>query len=335
MIRLEIGKNEEDQRLDRFLRKYFRKAGLGRIYQMIRKDVRVNGKRAGIETMLSEGDCLEIFISDEEAESYRETKKTVRALRQFAIAYEDEHMLVVSKPFGLLTHGDANEKKNTLANQVLAYLTEKGDYHPRTEKTFVPSPVNRLDRNTTGLVIFGKDAETLKRLNRMIRERDAVEKYYMTIVAGNLKEPKTLRDAMVKDGVANKVSILSQDDEEGKWMESRIRPIRHSVKGAQSQNPVKGPKAIKPQEYTLVEVRLITGRSHQIRAQLAAAGFPIIGDTKYGDRKNNQQMKEKFGLTTQLLHAYKLVLDGIMVEAPLPEEFQRITGVLIDGKQQR
>jgi 23S rRNA pseudouridine955/2504/2580 synthase len=322
MIRLEIGKNEEAQRLDRFLRKYFRKAGLGRIYQMIRKDVRVNGKRAGIETMLSEGDCLEIYISDEEADDYRETKKTVRALRQFAIAYEDEHMLVASKPFGLLTHGDANEKKNTLANQVLAYLTEKGDYHPRTEKTFVPSPVNRLDRNTTGLVIFGKDAETLKRLNQMIRERDAVEKYYMTIVAGNLKEPRTLRDAMVKDGAANKVSILSQADEEGKWMESRIRPMRHS-------------KTAKPQEYTLVEVRLITGRSHQIRAQLAAAGFPIIGDTKYGDRKNNQQMKEKFGLTTQLLHAYKLVLDGIVVEAPLPEEFQRIIGVLIDGKQQR
>ena len=172
MIRLEIGKNEEEQRLDRFLRKYFRKASLGRIYKMIRKDIRINGKRVPIETFLTEGDQVDIFITNEEAESYRETKKTVRALRQFAIAYEDQKMLVVSKPYGLLTHGDANEKKNTLANQVLGYLTEKGDYLPRIEKTFVPSPVNRLDRNTTGLVIFGKDSETLKRLNQMIRDRD-------------------------------------------------------------------------------------------------------------------------------------------------------------------
>jgi 23S rRNA pseudouridine955/2504/2580 synthase len=328
MIRLEIGKNEEEQRLDRFLRKYFRKASLGRIYKMIRKDIRINGKRVPIETFLAEGDQVDIFISDEEADSYRETKKTVRALRQFAIAYEDQKMLVVSKPYGLLTHGDANEKKNTLANQVLGYLTEKGDYLPRIEKTFVPSPVNRLDRNTTGLVIFGKDSETLKRLNQMIRDRDAVEKYYMTIVSGNLRVPMVLRDTMVKDGKTNMVTIQEEPDEDGKWMESRVRPIRHSAPAQKSD----GEKRESPLEYTLVEVQLITGRSHQIRAQLAAAGYPIIGDTKYGDSKSNRLMKAKFGLTTQLLHAYKLVIEGKMVEAPIPDEFQRITGVLIDGK---
>jgi 23S rRNA pseudouridine955/2504/2580 synthase len=331
MIRLEIGKNEEEQRLDRFLRKYFRKASLGRIYKMIRKDIRVNGKRVAIETFLTEGDLVEIFMSDEEAESYRETKKTVRALRQFAIAYEDSQMLVVSKPYGLLTHGDANEKKNTLANQVLGYLTEKGDYLPRIEKTFVPSPVNRLDRNTTGLVIFGKDAETLKRLNQKIRERDLIEKFYMTIVCGNLKESMILRDTMVKDGKTNTVTIQEEPDSEGKWMESRVKPIRHSPHPAKSP----GDKLDKTPAYTLVEVQLITGRSHQIRAQLAAAGFPIIGDTKYGNAQSNRLMKAKFGLTTQLLHAYKLVIDGNVVEAPIPEEFQRITGVLIDGKESR
>lgn len=331
MIRLEIGKNEEEQRLDRFLRKYFRKASLGRIYKMIRKDVRVNGKRVAIETFLTEGDLVDIFMSDEEAESYRETKKTVRALRQFSIAYEDEQMLVVSKPYGLLTHGDVNEKKNTLANQVLGYLTEKGDYHPRIEKTFVPSPVNRLDRNTTGLVIFGKDAETLKRLNQMIRERDSVEKYYMTIVSGDLKESLILRDTMVKDGKTNMVTIQEEPDEDGKWMESRVKPLRHSKPAPKNlgEKPINGPA------YTLVEVQLITGRSHQIRAQLAAAGFPIIGDTKYGNPQSNRLMKSKFGLTTQLLHAYKLVIDGNVVKAPIPDEFQRITGVLIDGNESR
>jgi 23S rRNA pseudouridine955/2504/2580 synthase len=331
MIRLEIGKNEEEQRLDRFLRKYFRKASLGRIYKMIRKDIRVNGKRVAIETFLVEGDQVDIFMSDEEAESYRETKKTVRALRQFAIAYENRQMLVVSKPYGLLTHGDANEKKNTLANQVLGYLTEKGDYLPRIEKTFVPSPVNRLDRNTTGLVIFGKDAETLKRLNQMIRDRDSIEKYYMTIVSGNLKESMVLRDTMVKDGKTNTVTIQDQPDGDGKWMESRVKPIRHSPHVSKAP----GEKPDKALEYTLVEVQLITGRSHQIRAQLAAAGFPIIGDTKYGNPQSNRLMKSKFGLTTQLLHAYKLVIDGNVVEAPIPDEFQRITGVLIDGNESR
>ena len=329
MIRLEIEKNEEEQRLDRFLRKYFRKASLGRIYKMIRKDVRINGKRVAIETFLSAGDQVDIFISDEEAQSYRETKKTVRALRQFAIAYEDDHILVVSKPYGLLTHGDINEKKNTLANQVLGYLTEKGDYHPRIEKTFVPSPVNRLDRNTTGLVIFGKDAETLKRLNQKIRERDSVEKYYITIVSGNLKDSLVLRNTMVKDGKTNTVTIQTEPDGEGKWMESRIKPISHSAPATGGETG----KQAKGGAYTLVEVQLITGRSHQIRAQLAAAGFPIIGDTKYGNPQSNRLMKAKFGLTTQLLHAYKLIIDGTVVEAPIPETFSNIVGVLIHGNE--
>ncbi len=327
MIRLEISKNEEGQRLDRFLRKYFKKASLGHIYKMIRKDVRVNGKRAAIETFLAEGDQVDIYLSEEEAESFRETRKTVRALRQFTIAYEDSRMLVVSKPFGLLTHGNKSEKKNTLANQVLGYLTEKGDYHPRSEKTFVPSPVNRLDRNTTGLVIFGKDAETLKRLNRIIRERDLVEKYYLTIVVGDLSKPIVLKDAMVKDEKTNTVSIQTDPDDGGKWMESRVKPIRSSNQSAKNT----GNRQKQEQVYTLVEVRLITGRSHQIRAQLASAGFPIIGDTKYGNAQNNRLMKAKFGLSTQLLHAYKLVIDGIVVEAPVPDSFSKIVGVLIDG----
>lgn len=331
MIRLEIGKNEEGQRLDRFLRKYFRKASLSRIYKMIRKDVRVNGKRAAIDSFLANGDQVDVFISDEEAESMRETKNTVRALRQFTVAYEDEHLLVVSKPYGLLTHGDINEKKNTLANQVLGYLTEKGDYHPRSEKTFVPSPVNRLDRNTTGLVIFGKDAETLKWLNQMIRDRNLVEKYYMTIVVGDLKQPMNLQDTMTKNEKTNITTIQTEPDDDGKWMESRVRPIRRSAPAANGSGNV--PK--EPQPYTLVEVQLITGRSHQIRAQLAAAGFPVIGDTKYGNPRNNRLMKAKFGLTTQLLHAYKLVINGIVVEAPVPEAFSRIIGVLIDGNETR
>jgi len=162
-----------------------------------------------------------------------------------------------------------------------------------------------------------------------------VEKYYLTIVSGNLKEPLVLRDTMVKDGKTNTVTIQAEPDDDGKWMESRVKPLRHSKD--QIMDPAKGTdkKTPKPLAYTLVEVELITGRSHQIRAQLAAAGYPIIGDTKYGNPQSNRLMKAKFGLTTQLLHAYKLVIEGKVVEAPIPDEFQRITGVLIDGNESR
>ena len=183
MIKLIIGENEKDQRLDRFLKKYLKNASLSYIYRLIRKDVKINGKRGSIETMLSNRDEITLYISEEEMEKLTENKRVVKSKRQFEIAYEDENILVAKKPFGLLTHGDFSEKKNHLANQVISYLTQKGDYVPRLERTFVPSPVNRLDRNTTGLVLFGKNNKALQTLNKMIRERGYVNKYYLTIVS--------------------------------------------------------------------------------------------------------------------------------------------------------
>ena len=162
MIKLIITENQGGQRLDRFLKKYFDKAPLSYIYKMIRKDVKVNGKRASAEAMLSAGDELTLYISQEDAQALQKPPRQVRAKKQFVIAYEDENILAAEKPFGLLTHGDRTEKKNHLANQVLDYLVEKGEYNPRMDRTFSPAPVNRLDRNTTGLVLFGKNAEALK-----------------------------------------------------------------------------------------------------------------------------------------------------------------------------
>ena len=177
MIKFTVGENQGNQRLDRFLKKYFAKSSLSHVYKLIRKDVKVNGRRKSPETLLEPGDEITIYNSAEEAEAMQRKAKEVRAKKQFSVVYEDENILAVEKPFGLLTHGDGKEKKNHLANQVLDYLIAKGDYVPAEEKTFVPSPANRLDRNTTGLVLFGKTSAALRELNGMLRERGAIDNY--------------------------------------------------------------------------------------------------------------------------------------------------------------
>lgn len=322
MIKLVITENEDNQRLDRFLKKYLKSATLNHIYKLIRKDVKVNGKRASIESILNLGDEISLYISDEDLEAYQERKSLAKTKKQFNIAYEDNNLIIVEKPYGLLTHGDQTEKKNHLANQVAGYLAERGEYNPSRERTFVPSPVNRLDRNTTGLVIFGKNNKTLQSLNQMIREKGYVRKYYLTIVSGQLKKELKLLDKMEKDGEKNTVTVTSMEALEGKIMETIARPLK-TTKG-----------------YTLVEVEIVTGRTHQIRAHLASAGFPIIGDTKYGDRSINQKMSNQFGLNSQFLHAYQLhfenaiepieYLKGKKIISQLPPNLQRIKATLFE-----
>lgn len=322
MIKFTITENEENQRLDRFLKKYFKSAPLSYIYKLIRKDVKINGKRAAIETILVLGDEVAIYISEDESDSYKEKKVLHPSKRQFRVAYEDINVIIVEKPFGLLIHGDRLEKKNTLANQVAGYLAEKGEYFPGREKTFVPSPVNRLDRNTTGLVIFGKNNKALQSLNKMIRDRGYVRKYYLTIVYGELKKELKLKDKMDKDEKSNTIKVMDLESQGGKVMETIARPLK-TAKG-----------------FTLVEVELITGRTHQIRAHLAKAGYPVIGDAKYGDRGRNKKIEQQFHLTTQFLHAYKLCFDdginpveymkGMEVKADLPPNLEAIRASLFD-----
>ena len=382
MIKIEIGKNDKGQRLDRFLKKYFDAAPLSMIYRLIRKDVKVNGKRGREATILEEGDVLTVYITEEQAAQLHRGRSSLdgaqygdgrgdkrkKAARQFKVAYEDDEMLIVSKPFGLLTHGDRTEKKNTLANQVTGYLQEKGDYDPAAEQTFRPSPVNRLDRNTTGLVIFGKTAEATRRLAAMFREKgtvqndgsvqraagggacDRIGKFYLTIVSGRLEDEMVIDGALEKDEATNTVNVYLQDSGRIEHAEASgriehaeasgrgksagakrsvtiVRPVawsdEHSSPDARSMGSRKTRDI-----YTLVEAELVTGRTHQIRAHLAAAGFPIIGDSKYGDSRVNKRVKEKYGLTTQLLHAFRLEFadKGVImkVTAPLPKRFEQI-----------
>lgn len=319
-----INKNEENQRLDRFLKKYLRNASLSHVYKIIRKDVKVNGKRVKEDYVLMALDRVDLYIKEEDLAQVKSRKDIRETKTGVSIAYEDENILIANKPKGLLTHGTALEKKETLANSVINYLIQKEEYVPRIEKTFSPAPANRLDRNTTGLVMFGKNAEALRELNRLLKERGKIRRIYLTVVKGEMKEESTLTGYLMKDERRNVVSVSKRDGANREEAILKVTPLACN----------KG--------FSLVEAELVSGRTHQIRAQLSKEGFPVIGDIKYGDLKVNRDMKNTFGLQDQLLHSRRLEFQGIegslsylngkAVLAPLPMEFKDIKEKLFKDK---
>ena len=325
MREITITANDAGRRLDRFLRKYLKEASLGEIYKFIRKDVKVNGKRKNESYMLEEDDVLTLYLSDDTLEKLIGKPEDRSAIkRTFSIIFEDENVLAVSKPAGLLTHGDSENKKDHLANQVKDYLIAKGEYNPRTEKVFAPAPSGRLDRNTSGIILFGKNSESLRELNRAMRE-DGIDKYYLSIACGIIDKRMELGGSLSKDEVANKVRI--SDDEDGREVLTIVNPL-------ETLSYASGLAA------TLTEIKLVTGRTHQIRAHLASIGHPIIGDSKYAEGAGrdakllNSYMRDNFSLSTQLLHAARLemramegilaYLNGQVFEAPLSTKFENI-----------
>ncbi|MCT4619997.1 MAG: RluA family pseudouridine synthase [Marinisporobacter sp.] len=289
MREINIGKNEENQRIDKFLRKYMAKASLSFIYKMIRKkNIKVNKKRTENQYILKEGDRIQLYLSEETIEGFIEKKEIKKVEKSFEVIYEDKNILLVEKPQGLLVHEDLKENTNTLVNQAIKYLYDHKEYDPDVEKTFVPASVNRLDRNTSGIVMIGKNNETLQNLNEMIRQKNYVRKYYLTIVKGKLTGRKELKGYLMKDEKTNKVKISDSKKQGAKEIHTIYRMLQTNG------------------QYTLIEVEIITGRTHQIRAHLSSIGHPLVGDFKYGNMKINQLFKKRFGLTHQFLHAYKI-----------------------------
>jgi 23S rRNA pseudouridine955/2504/2580 synthase len=284
MRSIKITENEMEQRLDRFLTKYLNNTTKTNIYKLLRKKrIKVNGKRENEKYFLQYGDEVQIFLHEDAIdELIKEEIQFTAEDVSLDIVYEDDQILVVNKPEGILTHPDQNEYKNTLATKVQLYLK-----HLCT-RTFKPASIQRLDKNTSGLVIFGKTYEALKHYNTLMRERQ-IHKYYLTVVNGKPKDSGEVKGYLVKNESTNKISISKQEKPNSKFVHTKYRMLQTNG------------------EYSLLEIELLTGRTHQIRGSMAYIGHPIVGDFKYGGKRIGKY-------NNQLLHAYKVEVEGMTFE---------------------
>lgn len=288
-----VNNNDANQRIDRFLKKYLQNASIGTIYKLLRKKrIKVNGKKANPEDMIIEGDSIQFYLSLDTLDSFIPKVDIVNAKMNIDIIYEDENIILINKPKGILSHSANSEYENNVVDSMISYLIKSGDYVPRLEKSFTPPICNRLDRNTSGIIIGAKNATSTKDINRAIKNRD-VKKFYKCMVAGKVEEELLLEGYLLKDEITNKVQVYKNEVENSKEIQTLMKPIA------------------KANNYTLLEIDLITGRTHQIRAHLAKIGHPIVGDMKYGDKKVNKYFEEKYKLKNQFLHAYKIYFDGL------------------------
>lgn len=281
-----IGKNDADQRFDKFISKTVPALPQSLMYKYLRtKRIKLNGKKAEISTRLKVGDEVEMYINDEFLVKEESVYDFMRASRNIDIIYEDENIVLLDKKVGLLCHPDDKEYVDTLIGRLKRYLYEKNEYDPDNENSFTPALVNRIDRNTGGIVIAAKNSESLRILNQKLKNRE-IEKYYLCVVHGFLdKKSDILKAFLLKDEANNKVRIFKKENTGTKEIRTAYRVISEK-KGL-----------------SLVEVHLLTGRTHQIRAHFAFIGHPLLGDGKYGTNEQNK----KYGYKKQFLYSYKLV----------------------------
>ncbi len=296
MRQIEITSLEANQRLDKFLLKYLNECPKSLIYKGMRTNkIKLNGKKPKGNEILQVNDSIKLFFREEQMATLESQKEIKKVGIHFETVYEDAHLLIVNKPMGLLTQKDTPES-HSLADEVLYYLKENGSYDPEISKGFTPAPCNRLDRNTAGIVLVGKNIATLQSLSSMLQTKE-ISKYYMCIVLGRVTAPMILKGYHKRYEGKNEVSITTEYVEGSKPVETRILPLKTNGR------------------YTLVEVQLVTGKTHQIRAHLSQIGHPIIGDPKYGDPIENQYFEQKYGLKYQILCAYKVKFE--LCKAPL------------------
>lgn len=333
MLEHVINGNEAGQRLDKFLVKYLPLAPKSFFYKMLRKkNITLNGRKAAGSEKLAEGDCIRFFLSEETMGKFSGQKKPaqrmpVRAPRSLPapdILYEDRHTIFLNKPVGMLSQ-KASADDYSLVEYLTGYLLDSGQLTEGDLRTFHPAVCNRLDRNTSGIVAAGKTLPALQELSRLFRER-GVKKDYLCLVDGTVQEKAHIDGYLTKDAKTNRVRFSKTESPGAARIETGYAPLAYG------------------DGVTLLEVRLFTGKPHQIRAHMASAGFPIIGDPKYGDKRTNDRYRKAFGLTCQLLHAARLSvpedagcaleeLAGKTILAPLPELFRKVCRAKNIGKE--
>jgi len=289
MKELTVNPNDAGQRLDRFVGKAVPLLPESLLQKYIRlKRIKRNGKAAKRDERLHSGDVLQLYIGDEFFEKPREDNAWLKVgTPRLDIVYEDENLLLVNKKPGVLCHSAGAWDYNTLIAHIQAYMAQKGEWKPREENSFAPALCNRIDRNTGGIVIAAKNARTLRILNEKIRARE-IEKYYLCAVQGRPKPPEgRLENYLFKDAARNQVYVKNKSEPGARSAVTEYRLLRSE--GGLS----------------LVECRLITGRTHQIRVQMAHAGWPLLGDGKYGSERFNKRYDEK----GQALCSYRLRFD--------------------------
>ena len=285
MRELTIGKNDAGQRLDKFITKTL-DLPMSLLYKSIRlKKIKVNRKRAENNTILQEGDTIQCFLADEFFEKKADEHSFESISVKLDIIYEDENIMLLNKRPGVSVHEDEDGSTNTLITHIQAYLYQKGEYHPDEEQSFAPALCNRIDRNTGGIVIAAKNAEALRVMNEKIKLRE-IDKFYLAAVHGIPKPSSaTLRGYLLKDEKQNMVRVYDKNPPRG----AKEIITRYNV-------------VAKKNDSALIEVELLTGRTHQIRAHMAHIGHPLVGDGKYGINKNDRAKGYKY----QALYSYRL-----------------------------
>lgn len=283
-----IQKNDAGQRLDKFLTKTYPNLPQSLLYKALRKkDIRLNGKRCDKADRLQEGDEIYLFLPDDTLQTAPPTYEFMHASRQLDVVYEDDHLLLLNKKAGLLVHPDDKEYADNLIFRVQRYLYEKGEYDPTAEQSFAPALVNRIDRNTSGIVIAAKTAVALRVLNDKLKNRE-IQKYYLCIVHGKMpKQQDILEGYLEKNEQKNRVFISDT-------AKAGARTIRTKYTVLEQRGNL-----------SLLEIHLLTGRTHQIRAHLASIGHPLLGDGKYGTNTLNKGT----GFNKQALCSYRLRFD--------------------------
>lgn len=370
MKQFSVQQNEAGQRLDKLLGKILNKAPKSFIYKMLRKkNITLNGKKADGSEKLVVSDEIILYLSDETIDQFSEPVKveevnTTKVELSLDVIYEDKHILIVNKPLGVLSQ-KAEKDDISMVEYIISYLLKSKQITKEQLMSFKPAICNRLDRNTGGILIAGKSLLGLQEMARLLKDR-SLNKYYLCIVKGKVEGKKRIEGYLSKDEEKNQVKIYPNQVENTEYICTEYEPV------AYSKNAMKAEAVAKEEAYlrnlkkatlergmsrnivsnlaneeaegnfTLLQVKLITGRSHQIRAHLASIGHPIIGDFKYGDQKSNHFFKKKYGLSHQLLHSHRMVFPKIEGElsylsqkefvAEVPEMFQKIKKDVFQAK---